>query len=129
MPSTAETIPTVLAVDDEELVRSLVRRFLEADGYSVVEAASGSEALELAKTHVSSLRLLITDVLMPEMSGTELAERAERLSPRLRVIFMSGYTGETNLKEALQAGSAMFVQKPFSRVALIAAVRAAIGAP
>ena len=129
MSSTAETIPTVLVVDDEELIRSLVRRFLEADGYSVVEAASGSEALQIAKTHVVSLRLLITDMLMPEMSGAELAERAARLSPRLRMIFMSGYTGETNLEEALQARSAMLIQKPFSRVALIAAVRAAIGAP
>lgn len=120
---------TVLVVDDEEPVPSLLRRLLEQDGYSVVIAGSGSEAIRTAGAHVDSLRLLLTDVLMPDMSGVELADRMRRQLPVLTVIFLSGYPGEAEIEEALQAKGTAFLQKPFSKLALLSTVRAAIGPP
>ena len=120
---------TALVVDDEESVRLLVRKLLESDGFVVLEAADGEEALRVAELHAGKIRVLLTDVLMPGRSGPEVARLLQHRQPGLRVVFMSGFKGETDLDEALEDQRAFFVQKPFSRITLLTAVRASCAAP
>lgn len=123
----ADTQPTtVLVVDDEREVRSLVRRLLESEGFAVLEAADGNEALRIAARLSGAIQVLLTDVLMPGLSGPELAAQLQVRDPSIGAIFMSGYQGATALGEALRRTRASFVQKPFSRTALLTAVRAAV---
>jgi CheY-like chemotaxis protein len=119
----------VLVVDDEDLVRSLIRRFLEHDGYVVYDAANGDDALRLMEQNSDAIGLMITDVVMPGLSGVEVAARLRQLHPSVGTIFMSGYKGDTPLDEALQGRPKSFLQKPFSRFALLSVVRSAIGPP
>ena len=112
---------TVLVVEDEPLVRILARKILEQAGYRVLVAASGTAALQLAEQHDGAIHLLLTDVVMPEMSGRELVRRlTERLSD-VRVVYMSGYADE--------AVDRPFIQKPFTRDELARVVREALDAP
>ena len=83
---------TILIVEDEEAVRKLVRRTLEQQGYQLLVAASGTEALELLRRHKRAVHLLITDVIMPKMGGRQLAEELKAVRPELQVLFISGYT-------------------------------------
>jgi two-component system cell cycle sensor histidine kinase/response regulator CckA len=85
---------TVLLVEDEDSVRSLVRRVLQRQGYTVLEASNGAEALRIAERHRGTIPLLVTDMMMPGMSGTVLAEQFTRRRPGARVLFMSGYTDD-----------------------------------
>lgn len=125
-----ETLPaTVLVVDDEKEVRSLVRTLLESNGFAVLEAGSSDEALRMAGRHPGAIQVLLTDVLMPGLSGPELAAHLQVQEPSMKVVFMSGYQGETALDEALKGTRAYFVQKPFSRITLLTAVRAAFVTP
>ncbi len=118
---------TVLLAEDEERVRKLGRQFLEASGYRVLEAKSASEALELMAQHEGEIDLLITDVIMPQMSGRELAERVVKQKPGIRVLFMSGYTDDVIVRHGeLEAGTA-FLQKPFTRDALARKLRELLG--
>jgi len=111
----------VLLVEDEEPVRKLIRRILRDSGYTVLEAASGAEALTVHRTHGGPIHLLLTDVMMPGPGGPELAEQLRRESPDLRVLFMSGYAPDDRLEHAIEAG-AQFLQKPFTPRALTNAV-------
>lgn len=123
----AESLPgTVLVVDDEGSVRSLVRRLLESDGFDVLEAADADEALRIADQQGEAIRVLLTDVLMPGRSGAELATILQTRKPALKVVFMSGYQGDARLEKALKGKHAFFIQKPFSRITLLTAVRAAL---
>lgn len=105
---------TILLVEDEELLRSLVREVLTASGYVVLEAANGSAALRLAREHPGPISLLLTDVVMPQMSGQELSERLRAVHPDLKVLFMSGYTDDAVVRHGVQAAEVAFIQKPFS---------------
>jgi two-component system cell cycle sensor histidine kinase/response regulator CckA len=114
---------TILLVEDEEAVRKLVRRTLEKQGYHLLVAASGTEALAIAGQHAGPIHLLITDVVMPQMSGREAAEKLKALRPDLRVLFISGYT-ETGMQRAGDLGSGeLFLQKPFTPLSLARRVR------
>ncbi|HEV8540143.1 MAG TPA: PAS domain S-box protein [Nitrospiraceae bacterium] len=105
---------TILLVEDESLVRELVRCMLEGRGYTVLEAGHGEEAVRICETHGGSIDLLLSDVVMPGMNGRELARRAAAMRPELRVLLMSGYTDEViGQREVLEAGMA-FVRKPFA---------------
>ena len=115
----------ILVVDDEEQVRRLAGEFLRRRGFNVLEAANGTAALEQLHEHGREIALLLTDVIMPGMSGTELMRQARDRQPALRVVLMSGFTGEPLDDEDL-AGAAL-VQKPFSPGSLHAAVCAALG--
>lgn len=108
---------TVLVVDDEPGVAKLVRTILLRDGYSVWVACNGEEALEFARDHGEPIDLLLTDVMMPGMSGPELAAALGRLFPRLSIIYMSGYMTELLAEEALRPGM-NFIAKPFHNEAL-----------
>ncbi|HEX7117537.1 MAG TPA: PAS domain S-box protein [Longimicrobiales bacterium] len=120
LPSGTET---VLLVEDEEAVRSLVRKILEQRGYCVLEARSGSEALALSAKHPGPIDLLLTDVVMPEMSGRELAERLLPDRPGTRVLFISGYTEDAVVRHGIQNTRISFLEKPFSPGALARKVR------
>ncbi len=114
---------TVLLVEDEEAVRGLVKRLLESRGYRVLEASHGPEALLLEQKHRAEIELVLTDVVMPQMSGPELARRLLRRNPGLKVIFMSGYTGEALVRNHLVNKEVNLLQKPFTAASLTRKVR------
>ncbi|HVO81832.1 MAG TPA: PAS domain S-box protein [Terriglobales bacterium] len=114
---------TVLLVEDEESVRQLVRETLEAKGYKVLEADQGEAALRVASAHPGTIDMLITDVVMPGMSGRELARQLSTSRPQTKVLYLSGYTEDAILHQgALDPGTA-FLQKPFTLQALSRKVR------
>ena len=104
---------TILVVEDEEGVRNLAKRILEKAGYVVVTASNGNEALALCEQHSQSLRLMLTDVIMPQMSGKQLANRVAQLCPGLRVVFMSGYTDDAIIQHGVLDAGTPFIGKPF----------------
>ena len=112
----------ILLVEDEDAVRKLARMILETSGYKVLDARDGQEGLALCEAHEGPIDLLVSDVVMPELGGRELAESALKLRPGLKVLFMSGHTQDVVLKEGVQKGTA-FLQKPFTPVALAQKVR------
>jgi DNA-binding NtrC family response regulator len=117
----------VLVVEDDVMVRRLAVKALSREGYRVLELDSGSEALAKMHELVGSLDLLVTDVVMPGASGTEVARRFRLLSPGLPVLFMSGYANEILAREGVQGQSTSFIGKPFTAAAFRAAVRSALG--
>lgn len=114
---------TVLVVEDEEAVRCLVREMLAESGYTVLEAADGETALSLATSHTEPIDLLLTDVIMPQISGREVAERLLTQLPHLRVLFMSGYMDDAVVRHGILAAEVDFLAKPFSGNALLVKVR------
>lgn len=113
---------TILLVEDEEIVRSLLKSLLEACGYKVIEAASGAAALSVCDAG-ETIDLMMTDLVMPKMSGRELAEKIVRKLPGLPVIFTSGYTDDTILRDGATNDEVHFIQKPFTFEAVSAKVR------
>jgi len=114
---------TILLVEDEEAVRRLVRRTLEKQGYRVLVAASGGEAVRLAGRHGGPIHLLITDVVMPQMSGRETAERLKTMRPGMHVLYVSGYTETTIARGGKLESGEIFLQKPFTPRALMRQIR------
>jgi two-component system, cell cycle sensor histidine kinase and response regulator CckA len=117
---------TVLLVEDEEAVRRLARRVLEQQGYRVLESHNGREALALATAHDGQIDLVLTDVVMPEMSGRGLVERLSAVRPNAVVVYMSGYTDDDVLRRGMLAPGSRFIQKPFAVEALLRLVREAL---
>lgn len=113
---------TVLLLEDEQVVRTLVREVLEHDGFKVLEAETSAQALDLAGRN-SAIDVLLTDVVMPTMSGPQVAAELARTSPELKVVFMSGYTDEAVLRHGAFDGQTAFIQKPFTAAELTAKVR------
>ena len=120
VPSGSET---VLLVEDESQVRAVMRRTLAGCGYRVLEASHGVEAIELAARHRGPIHLLVSDVVMPQLSGKETAERLLRERPKLKVLFVSGYADEAIARHGELTPGAVFVQKPVLPDALARAVR------
>jgi len=114
---------TILLVEDEEPVRALIKRTLVARGYRVLDAGNGAQALSLSNQHKGTFKLLITDLMMPDMSGWELAERLGRSCGDMKVLFMSGYTNEDILRRGALTPEVAFLQKPFSPDAIAHKVR------
>jgi two-component system, cell cycle sensor histidine kinase and response regulator CckA len=122
-PDRFEGRETVVLCEDEEPVRRLVERILTSRGYSPLVAARPSDALRLAANHAGPIDALISDVIMPDMSGPELADRIRAMRPGIRTLFVSGYTAETlHARGGLPADS-RFVQKPFTADALLESLR------
>lgn len=113
----------ILLVEDEDSVRMLGKEILSACGYSVIEAANGAEALNLALNSEDPIDLVITDVVMPQMGGRELVERLSAANPQIRVLFTSGYTDDAILRHGIIDKGADFLQKPFTFDALSRKVR------
>jgi two-component system, cell cycle sensor histidine kinase and response regulator CckA len=114
---------TILLVEDEDGVRELAREYLEASGYKVIEAEEGHTALELAAMHAGPIHLLMTDIVMPGISGREVAERIVHIRPGIKVLFMSGYTDQTVLHHGMLEPDAVFLQKPFTLAMLTSKLR------
>jgi len=119
----ARATETVLVVEDEVSVRSLVRGVLESRGYRVLEACHGADALSISDQHGGPIHLLLTDVVMPEMSGRDLASRVMPRRPEIRVLYMSGYTDDAIIHNGVLDAGTAFLQKPFTPDALARKVR------
>ncbi len=120
---------TILVVEDDAMVRSLARTILARQGYQVLVAASGAEALRTLAEHADPVDLLLTDVVMPDMNGKELFAQVSEIRPGLRVLFMSGYTANVIAHHGVLDEGLSFLQKPFTVQALTAKVREILGAP
>ncbi len=120
---------TLLLVEDEAKVRQAASRMLRAQGYTVVEAAHGAEALRLLEAESRPIHLLITDVVLPGINGRVLAEHVREARPHIRVLFISGYTNDVVLRQKLLERGAMLLHKPFTADALAAKVRGVLDAP
>jgi nitrogen-specific signal transduction histidine kinase/CheY-like chemotaxis protein len=114
---------TILLVEDEEQVRVILQRILEGQGYHVLTAADGEEALSISQDPELEINLFITDVVMPQIGGRELAERITAVRPRLPVIFMSGYTDDAIVRHGLLDAKLAFIQKPFDSASVARKVR------
>jgi PAS domain S-box-containing protein len=114
---------TVLLVEDEEGVRSLARQVLESNGYTVLEASHGGEALRTWERYTAPIHLLITDVVMPNMSGRQLAERLLELRPGMKVLYLSGYMDDAIVRHGILRANTPFLQKPFTPDTLAQKVR------
>lgn len=105
---------TVLLVEDEQPVREVVRDFLEIEGYQVLEASNGAQAIEVCERHNSTIDLLITDVIMPKMGGSELAQTLTKRRPDLKVLYMSGYADDDIARQGILKPGTNFLHKPFT---------------
>lgn len=118
---------TILLAEDEYAVRALCSRVLQMAGYAVIEAADGAQAVELATQHDGQIDLVVTDVVMPGMSGREAADTIRLLRPETRVLYMSGYTDDDILRHGVLRGRVAFLPKPFTPDVLLARVRELLG--
>ena len=119
---------TVLLVEDEEIVRDMTHEILRMSGYHVLESSRGSEALSVCEQHKGPIHLMLTDVVMPQMSGRELAERLMPLRPEMRVLYMSGYTDDAIVHHGVLDEGMAFIEKPFTPNALARKVRESLDA-
>jgi two-component system cell cycle sensor histidine kinase/response regulator CckA len=117
---------TILLVDDDIIVREIAREMLTMQGYQVLEAPNGQEALQQMAAAASPIHLLVTDIMMPGMNGRELAEQLLAKQPTLRVVFMSGYNEDELLRKGISSQSVTFVAKPFTINSLSSAVKAVL---
>lgn len=119
--------PTILLVEDDDAVRLLARRILSRQGYTLLEAGNGFEALKIAERHDGDIDLLLSDVVMPGMSGAELAARLRSQRPALRVLYVSGYLADAPIREGvLTDDDTEYLEKPFTPTTLLERVRAAL---
>lgn len=119
-------VETILLAEDEPLVRQVMVRTLRQLGYTVLEAGTGEEALRIARSRAASIHLLITDLIMPQMGGRELAATLLRENPSLRVLYISGYTDDTVMRSGIMDEAVNFLQKPFTSASLARKVRAVL---
>jgi len=117
---------TILVVEDEPVVRSLIVRMLKHSGYKVLDAGSGEAALKLLEDYSGPLDLVVTDVVMPGMSGRTLAERLEQKHPQTKILFMSGYADDAVMRHGILEANVFFLQKPFSMETIERKVRETI---
>jgi CheY-like chemotaxis protein len=128
-PTSARTAKygTVLIVEDQEQVLELVKSILESEGFKVLEAAGGSEALSLASRYSGPIHLLITDLIMPEMTGKQLAGRLRPLRPGMKVMYMSGYSEDILARRGADEPDVPYLAKPFTPLTLSARVYEILG--
>lgn len=119
-------LPTILVVDDEPELRDVCRAALASEGFQVLQASDGQEALDLLERHGGGVDLVITDAVMPRMGGRELLWQLSRRHPRIPVLLASGILGDPDASYGLEAPPAAFVEKPFDPRALVQTVRETI---
>jgi DNA-binding NtrC family response regulator len=113
----------VLLVEDEPAIRTALGRVLTGNGYRVLDASNGGEALRVAESEPGEIHVLLTDVMMPGIGGKELVQRFLKKRPTTRVILMSGFTDDLDLREELGTAKFLFLQKPFAARRVLSAVR------
>jgi len=128
LPLTKAT-ETVLLVEDADPLREMIKEVLESAGYLVIEAADPEQALTALGGHSEEISLILTDIVMPKMSGPELAARIQARRPGIRTLFMSGYSNEAVTRNGVLEEGTQFLQKPFTSDALLRKVRATLDAP
>lgn len=122
-PVSSRGTETILLVEDNPALRKLAMRVLQPAGYTVLSAATGEEALDVLERHDRPVHLLLSDVVMPSMSGRQLAERVSQTRPEVRVLYMSGYTDDTVVRHGVLEAEVPFLNKPFTAAALLRKVR------
>ena len=120
---------TILLVEDEAAILKMTATMLRAQGYTVLAAPTPGEALHAAESHSGAIDLLVTDVVMPGMNGRDLARAVGGWHPRIRILFMSGYTAEIIARDGVLEDGVSFLQKPFSAVLIAHKVRELLDAP
>ncbi len=125
----ARSSETILLVEDEPAILKIAAQMIEGLGYTVMKASSPAEALRLAKTHADHLHLLMTDVVMPEMNGRDLAKKILAIQPHLKCLFMSGYTADVIARNGVLEKGVHFIEKPFLKHTLAAQIREALDSP
>jgi two-component system cell cycle sensor histidine kinase/response regulator CckA len=120
---------TVLVVDDDAAVRSAVREILQSTGYLVLEAGSGGDALRICGGQEGPIHLLLTDVVMPGMSGPKVVQRSARMRPKMRVLYMSGDSDDALIRRGVVEQRMACLRKPFTLDALVHKVREVLDAP
>ncbi len=120
---------SILLVEDDDAVRRVTSRMLEGMGFRVIAAAGPRQALDLARDHIGTIDVLLSDVIMPGINGREMAEALRKLRPSVKVVFVSGYTDDVALLQQLRAQTLFFLQKPFSAHALGQMIRSALDSP
>ncbi|MBI1830918.1 MAG: response regulator [Planctomycetes bacterium] len=120
---------TILLVEDEDSVRALARHVLELNGYNVLEAVNGDDAIVLAERHPGPIHLLLSDVVLPTRGGRALADHLLGILPNLRLLFLSGYTSDAVLRHGIADSDFAFLQKPFGAAALAQKVREVLDQP
>ncbi len=118
---------TILLVEDDEIMRGLTKKLLQEHGYEVVDADDGKTALEWVESHPGTINLLLTDVVMRRMSGPDLAERLSASRPNLKIVYMSGYTGELMANREVLKPGVTLLEKPFSRSSLLNTIHEKLG--
>jgi PAS domain S-box-containing protein len=119
----AKSKETLIVIDDEEIIRTMLQRFLESFGYQVLAAQTGLEGLEIAQTFAGEIHLALLDMEMPHLNGRQTLARLKQLRPKLKVILFSDYSLKTDTQALLAAGADAFIQKPFKMDALAAEIR------
>jgi two-component system cell cycle sensor histidine kinase/response regulator CckA len=125
-PAVLQGKETILLVEDEKNLRTLTRNLLELYGYSVLDAENGADALTISRQTTTTIHLLLTDIVMPEIGGRALAQKLSNERPDMKVVYMSGYTGQTIGGQAVLNPGAFFLQKPFTRENLARKIREAL---
>jgi CheY-like chemotaxis protein len=119
---------TLLIVDDEEMLVELLHRLVERHGYKALSAVSGKQALQLFEENRERIDLVITDLMMPEMDGKQLAKELLRRDPNVRILISTGYSEPSDISFLLDAGARGVVMKPYQADRLLAAIHSALGA-
>jgi two-component system, cell cycle sensor histidine kinase and response regulator CckA len=127
-PAAAVGSETIMVVEDDESVRELVRLMLEGRGYAVLTVEDAEEAARVCRERPGEVDLLLTDVVMPEVGGRDLAERLAEISPSMRILFMSGYSDEAVYGHGEISPNAAFIEKPFTERTLAGKVREVLDA-
>ncbi len=125
----AQRRATILLVEDDESVRDLIHRVLTREGYTILEAHRAGDALILCEQHSGTIDLLLTDIILPQINGRDLAERLRNLRPNMKVLYMSGYTDKTIFNPAFLEQGYDFIKKPFSPKNLLKRVQALLDSP
>ena len=123
IPEKTQGSETILLVEDEEAIRSLMRSILQEQGYTVLEAGHGPQALQISQTHSGPIHLMLTDVIMPQTSVREFAQKMWKLRPHLKILFASGYSDDAIVHHGVLEEGTNFIQKPFTIAGLTRKVR------